>query len=70
MKCPKCEKDLKSKTRICKFCGYDFVGEVFWQPTKWWHLRALGIIFFSLIIVYFLLNLFLGKYIRDIPNPW
>lgn len=70
MKCPKCSKELKSQAKVCKFCGYDLSKEVFWQPPKKWHLQVLGIIFFSLGIIYLILHFLLSKYVRNIPNPW
>lgn len=51
---------------------------VFWRPDWKWHLRALGIIYAGLVVVYFALSAFLSRVpepyrMRDIPKemtPW
>jgi hypothetical protein len=44
-----------------------------WHPTYLWLAKTAGIIFVSLIILFFALNLWLKPYMRQIPpeiTPW
>jgi hypothetical protein len=73
MKCPSCNVDNKDTARNCKKCGMAFDVEPIWSPTWQWHAKSLGIIYACLIIAYFLLNIFLKPYLRQIPmevTPW
>lgn len=73
MKCPTCKTENKDAAKACKKCGSIFNVQPLWSPSWKWHAKALGIIYISLILIYFLLNWFLKPYLREIPpevTPW
>lgn len=44
-----------------------------WRPTWKWHLKTLSIIYAALLIIFFMLNILLKPYLRQIPKditPW
>ena len=73
MKCPSCNVENKEALKNCKKCGAVLTILPMWEPTWQWHTKTLGIIYLSLIAVFFLLNMFLKPYLRNIPlevTPW
>ncbi len=73
MKCPACSVENKDNAKNCKKCGSALNVTPLWAPTWEWHGKTLGVIYASLIVVYFLLNWMLRPYLRDIPpevTPW
>lgn len=73
MKCPSCNVENKDTAKNCKKCGAVLNVQPMWSPTRQWHIKTLGIIYVSLIVVYFLLNWILKPYMRNIPpevTPW
>ena len=73
MKCPKCSVDNKEGAKACKKCGGELVAVPLWRPTMKWHLSVLGIIYVCLLGLFFVLNMLLKPYMRQIPKditPW
>jgi hypothetical protein len=73
MKCPSCSAENKDNVQVCKKCGGPMVIQSLYSPTKEWHIKTLGIIYGTLIVVFFLLNWLLKPYMRNIPpevTPW
>ncbi|MBI3013422.1 MAG: hypothetical protein HYY63_07345 [Elusimicrobia bacterium] len=73
MKCPACKTDNKDTAKNCKKCGSILMIQPMWSPTWKWHAKTLGFIYLGLIFLFFLLNWFLGPYLRQIPpevTPW
>ena len=73
MKCPKCQYDNKEGIKECKKCGFEFVQDALWKPTWKWHLKTLAVIYSVLIVLFFVLNIVLKPYLRQIPKditPW
>ena len=73
MKCYKCGTENKAEIKACRKCGAPLVTKPVWKPTWKWHLKILGIIYLSLIAIFFLLNWLLKPYMRKLPQdvtPW
>lgn len=73
MKCYKCGLDNKPDARTCRKCGTQLVVKPLWLPDWKWHLKVLGIIYVTLIVLFFLLNALLKPYMRKFPRditPW
>ncbi len=74
MRCTNCKTENKDSAKNCKKCGKQIVEIIpVWSPTWKWHAKTLGIIYISLIFVYFLINWLLKPYLRDLPpevTPW
>jgi len=73
MKCPKCQTENREGSRSCKKCGHDFSTQQLWKPTWKWQLKTLAIIYSVLIVLFFVLNIVLKPYMRQIPKditPW
>ena len=73
MKCPKCQHENKENVKLCKKCGIELKMPLVWKPTLRWHLTTLAIIYTSLIVIFFSLNIILKPYLRQIPKnitPW
>lgn len=73
MKCPKCQFDNKETAKNCKKCGGDIKTIPMWQPTWRWHLQTLAVIYGLLVVVFFVMNIVLKPYLRQIPKditPW
>ena len=73
MKCPKCQYDNKEGSKECRKCGLEFVSDTLWKPAWKWHLKTLAIIYSVLIVLFFVLNIVLKPYLRQIPKditPW
>ncbi|MGA2089990.1 MAG: zinc ribbon domain-containing protein [Endomicrobiales bacterium] len=73
MKCPKCQFENKESAKNCKKCGTDLKTVPMWQPTWRWYLTTLSTIYGILIVLFFVLNIVLKPYLRQIPKditPW
>ena len=73
MKCPKCHNENREGARSCKKCGFEFASDAIWKPTWKWHLKTLAVIYSVLIVLFFVLNIVLKPYLRQIPKditPW
>jgi DNA-directed RNA polymerase subunit RPC12/RpoP len=73
MKCPKCGTENKDDAKVCRKCGAELIVKPVWKPDWKWHLKALAIIYVSLILIFFLVNMWLGPYLRKMPKdvtPW
>jgi hypothetical protein len=78
MKCMTCAQENKDTAKTCKKCGRDLTVPPAWFPDARWHLKTLGIIYASLIVVYFGVSFMLRRlpkpyHIRQIPiemTPW
>ena len=73
MKCVKCQTENKEAAKNCKKCGSELNIVPLWRPTIKWHLAVLGSIYGVLLIVFFVLNIVLKPYMRQIPadiTPW
>ncbi|HCJ67441.1 MAG TPA: hypothetical protein DHV62_09035 [Elusimicrobia bacterium] len=70
MKCPKCGQENKESAKYCSKCGTSLTVLPFWMPTWKWHLRALGIIYIILVVLFFLLRILLKSYVRPIIENW
>ncbi len=78
MKCVDCGVDNKDNAKTCRKCGRDMAVPAAWQPDAIWHLKALGIIYTVLTVLYFGVSTALSKlprpyHLRKIPiemTPW
>jgi hypothetical protein len=73
MKCPKCQIDNKEAAKSCRKCGASLVQVPLWQPTWKWHATVLAAIYGALLVLFFVLNIVLKPYMRQIPKditPW
>ena len=73
MKCPHCQVENKDQAKSCRKCGMGLERAPLWQPTWKWHARTLGIIYTTLIILFFVLKSLLKPYVRQLPpevTPW
>ena len=78
MKCALCQADNKDQAQVCRKCGANLQVEPIWHPTWKWHLKALSVIFVTLIAAYFAISQFLSRVpkpyrMRDVPKditPW
>jgi len=73
MKCAKCQTDNKETAKNCEKCGIELNVLSLWRPTWEWHLTVLGSIYGILLVVFFVLNIVLKPYMRQIPadiTPW
>ncbi|MCX5779138.1 MAG: hypothetical protein NTU66_07990 [Elusimicrobia bacterium] len=73
MKCPKCAFENKETAIKCTTCGIELPTVSLWKPTWRWHLTALAAIYGFLIVLFFVLNIVLKPYLRQIPKditPW
>ncbi len=78
MKCMNCGQENKDAAKNCKKCSRSLSIPPAWFPDTNWHIRTLSLIYIGLIIVYFGVNFFLGKFpkpyhLRDIApemTPW
>jgi len=78
MKCMTCAQENKDTAKTCKKCGRDLTVPPAWFPDARWHLKTLGIIYLSLIALYFGASFLLRRlpkpyHIRQIPpemTPW
>jgi len=73
MKCSKCQTENKEGAKNCKKCGSELNVVPLWRPTLKWHLAVLGSIYAFLLVMFFVLNIFLKPYMRQIPadiTPW
>ena len=73
MKCAKCQTENKDSVKNCKKCGSELNALPLWRPNAKWHLAVLGSIYGLLLVLFFVLNIVLKPYLRQIPadiTPW
>lgn len=78
MKCVNCGQENKDTAKACKKCSRDLSIPPAWFPDARWHIRALGLIYAGLIILYFGVSAALKRlprpyHLRSIPiemTPW
>ncbi len=66
MKCPNCGLDNKETAKLCKKCARDLTVAPAWFPDWNWHMRALGVIYGVLIVMYLSVSFVL----RKLPEPY
>jgi hypothetical protein len=73
MKCPKCQTENKDGAKHCRKCSTAFTPVALWRPSWKWHATVLTVIYATLIVLFFVLNIVLKPYMRQIPKditPW
>jgi hypothetical protein len=66
MKCLDCGQENKDTAKFCRKCDRDLSVPPAWFPDAAWHVRALGIIYASLIVLYFGVSAALAR----LPKPY
>ncbi|OGR49835.1 MAG: hypothetical protein A2X40_02985 [Elusimicrobia bacterium GWC2_65_9] len=78
MKCASCGVENKDAAKACRKCGRDLSVPPAWFPDARWHVKALGIIYACLVLLYLGVTTVLSGlpkpyHLRKIPReltPW